>query len=170
MENYLPMKLKRKDLEDVNDDFSDFSLFSPARKIRRLDFELPPIIEDEECEIAVAFESNSLKLPNNEAAEDNNNSDASNDTLVVVPWVLSQLPFASGTEFSSQDDNSEMMDVQEVDEASMDVEDGNGIELRNNINEVGMMGFNEGFHQWQKQHCMIPQPPRNTTTPLVWYR
>ncbi|KAL0337148.1 UNVERIFIED_CONTAM: hypothetical protein Scaly_1989900 [Sesamum calycinum] len=57
MEGYLPLKLKRKDLEDVNDDFSDFSLSSPARKIRRLvrfslfflkDAELPPIIEEED--------------------------------------------------------------------------------------------------------------------------
>ena len=30
------LKMKRKDLDDVNDDFSDFSLSSPARKIRRL--------------------------------------------------------------------------------------------------------------------------------------
>lgn len=29
-------KLKRKDLEDVYDDFAEFSLSSPARKIRRL--------------------------------------------------------------------------------------------------------------------------------------
>ncbi|KAG8367325.1 hypothetical protein BUALT_Bualt16G0060500 [Buddleja alternifolia] len=57
-----------------------------------------------------------------------------------------------------------------VDEASMDVEDGNGIEQRNNVNEVGMMSFIEGFHQWQQQHCMISRPPYNTTTPLVWYR
>ncbi|KAG8373937.1 hypothetical protein BUALT_Bualt11G0077100 [Buddleja alternifolia] len=56
MEDYLAMKLKRKDLEDVNDDFSDFSLSSPARKIRRLDSELPPIIEDEECDIPLVFE------------------------------------------------------------------------------------------------------------------
>lgn len=36
MEGYFPLKMKRKDLEDVTDDFSDFSLCSPARKIRRL--------------------------------------------------------------------------------------------------------------------------------------
>lgn len=36
MEDFTGFKLKRKDLEDVNDDFSDFSLSSPARKIRRL--------------------------------------------------------------------------------------------------------------------------------------
>ncbi|CAN4096627.1 unnamed protein product [Withania somnifera] len=49
--------MKRKDLEDVYDEFSDFSLSSPARKIRRLDAELPPIIEEvEDPEIPIAFE------------------------------------------------------------------------------------------------------------------
>ncbi|KAJ8564513.1 hypothetical protein K7X08_000973 [Anisodus acutangulus] len=46
--------MKRKDLDDVYD---DFSLSSPARKIRRLDAELPPIIEEvEEPEVPIAFE------------------------------------------------------------------------------------------------------------------
>ncbi|GAB2246863.1 hypothetical protein Droror1_Dr00006745 [Drosera rotundifolia] len=50
-------KMKRKDhefdLDNVSDDFSDFSLSSPARKIRRLDAELPPIIEEEEADVAL---------------------------------------------------------------------------------------------------------------------
>ncbi|RZC56889.1 hypothetical protein C5167_015755 [Papaver somniferum] len=46
MDGYLPMKMKRKDLEEVSDEFSDFSLSSPARKIRRLDAELSPIMEE----------------------------------------------------------------------------------------------------------------------------
>lgn len=37
-------KLKRK---GIDGDFSDFSLSSPATKIRRLDAELPPIIEED---------------------------------------------------------------------------------------------------------------------------
>ncbi|MCD9642972.1 hypothetical protein HAX54_030070 [Datura stramonium] len=57
METYYQLKMKRKDLEDVYDEFSDFSLSSPARKIRRLDAELPPIVEEvEEPEIPIAFE------------------------------------------------------------------------------------------------------------------
>ncbi|KFK39916.1 hypothetical protein AALP_AA3G305700 [Arabis alpina] len=48
----LPMKMKRKDFDRVNDDFSDFSLSSPARKIRRLDLDLPPIMEEEEIQSA----------------------------------------------------------------------------------------------------------------------
>ncbi|CAH2065303.1 unnamed protein product, partial [Thlaspi arvense] len=43
----LPMKMKRKEIDRVNDEFSDFSLSSPARKIRRLDLDLPPIMEEE---------------------------------------------------------------------------------------------------------------------------
>ncbi|KVG63136.1 uncharacterized protein LOC112504730 [Cynara cardunculus var. scolymus] len=54
-EAYFPPKLKRKDLDEVNDDFCDFSLSSPARKIRRLDAELPPIIEEEETVNPVVF-------------------------------------------------------------------------------------------------------------------
>ncbi|KAG5606903.1 hypothetical protein H5410_028395 [Solanum commersonii] len=76
MEPYYTLKMKRKDLEDVYDEFSEFSLSSPARKIRRLlptcdqeirvetvvvksffDADLPPIIEEvEEPEIPIAFE------------------------------------------------------------------------------------------------------------------
>ncbi|KAF9679804.1 hypothetical protein SADUNF_Sadunf06G0053200 [Salix dunnii] len=42
--------LKRKEVDEVSDEFSDFSLSSPARKIRRLVLgaDLPPIIEEEE--------------------------------------------------------------------------------------------------------------------------
>ncbi|KAK3011054.1 hypothetical protein RJ639_012464 [Escallonia herrerae] len=57
MEGYAtPLKMKRKEIEEVNDEFSDFSLSSPARKIRRLDAELPPIMEEDETDVPVAFE------------------------------------------------------------------------------------------------------------------
>lgn len=36
MAGFLSGKMKRKDLEEVYDEFSEFSLSSPARKIRRL--------------------------------------------------------------------------------------------------------------------------------------
>lgn len=55
MAGFFSMKMKRKELEEVNEDFSDFSLSSPARKIRRLDAELPPIMEDEEVKIPTGF-------------------------------------------------------------------------------------------------------------------
>lgn len=45
--------LKRKVhgiVDQISDDFSDFSLSSPATKIRRLHGELPPIVEEHEQE------------------------------------------------------------------------------------------------------------------------
>ncbi|CAK7345558.1 unnamed protein product [Dovyalis caffra] len=50
--------LKRKEVDEVSDEFSDFSLSAPARKIRRLvlDADLPPIIEEEEgSTVSVGF-------------------------------------------------------------------------------------------------------------------
>ncbi|KAI4379685.1 hypothetical protein MLD38_005950 [Melastoma candidum] len=43
-------RLKRKDIDSFNDDFADFSLSSPASKIRRLDVELPTIVEVDETD------------------------------------------------------------------------------------------------------------------------
>ncbi|KAE8705956.1 Detected protein of unknown function [Hibiscus syriacus] len=62
-------KLKRKDIDQVNDDFSDFSLSSPATKIRRLDADLPPIIEEDSFpenheRAIVLFNPNTLLDPN----------------------------------------------------------------------------------------------------------
>ncbi|XP_072992714.1 uncharacterized protein [Typha latifolia] len=48
MAAFVAGKMKRKDVEEVNNDFSEFSLCSPARKIRRLDADLPPIMEEEQ--------------------------------------------------------------------------------------------------------------------------
>ncbi|KAL9262550.1 hypothetical protein AKJ16_DCAP12627 [Drosera capensis] len=71
-------KMKRKDhefdLDHVSNDFSDFSLSSPARKIRRLDAELPPIIEEEDADVvldrALSEEGSFVELvkPNDERA------------------------------------------------------------------------------------------------------
>ncbi|XWS28160.1 hypothetical protein CRYUN_Cryun25bG0041800 [Craigia yunnanensis] len=81
-------KLKRKDIDKVNDDFSDFSLSSPATKFRRLDADLPPIIEEEESflenqEKAIVL-FNPLLLHNNYSNNYNNNS-----PLLPSPSTLS---------------------------------------------------------------------------------
>ncbi|KAM0943242.1 hypothetical protein DsansV1_C13g0120161 [Dioscorea sansibarensis] len=50
MASYVPgrMKtLKRKELDDVSDGFSEFSLLSPSIKMRRLDVELPSVMQEE---------------------------------------------------------------------------------------------------------------------------
>ncbi|KAL7189929.1 hypothetical protein ACSBR1_039543 [Camellia fascicularis] len=106
MAGYLAMKMKRKDLEDVNDDFSDFSLSSPARKIRRLDAELPPIMEEEEADHAevqklapeeaedVASNINNMNMeelgglpsnhPHNESEIENENENENEERALVL--------------------------------------------------------------------------------------
>ncbi|KAK3229603.1 hypothetical protein Dsin_001484 [Dipteronia sinensis] len=63
---YFPMKnMKRKelDLDDVSDDLHEFSLSSPARKIRRLNAQLPPIMEEEKEQEVVCKMSSSSSSP-----------------------------------------------------------------------------------------------------------
>ncbi|KAL2503282.1 hypothetical protein Fot_37130 [Forsythia ovata] len=233
MESF-PLRMKRKSLEEFNDDFSDFTLSSPAQKIRRPDAELPAISEESKSEIPMTqpvpeqssgrsrgslvieeissmpdneeraivlynptnspllqspsnFEvyvnpqlisgfknqalwsgqSNSWRLVNDEASMEDENSD---ECLAVVPWVPLQLPSAPPDGIPPQSDNSEIMDAEEAEEARMDIEDNDiGVEQRN-MNEAGGLSSNEGLHQWQRQHCMIPQPSQNTTTSILWHR
>ncbi|CAA2999126.1 Hypothetical predicted protein [Olea europaea subsp. europaea] len=235
MDGYVRLNMKRKELEDVNNEFSDFSLSSPARKTRRLDVDLLPIIEEEESEVPMSFEQSVLeerlvgnkesltvdelssiqdnqerslvlfnptnaplvqspsnftifvnpdlisglkskvlwssqsinwKLENNEDVAEDGNSSASNKCLAVVPWLLSHDNSAPGVEVS-QTDNTGMIDPEEVGEATMDIEADNNMTVEH---ESGGMSLSEGLHHWQQQPCMIPQPPQNTATPIVWYR
>ncbi|KAL6977886.1 hypothetical protein U1Q18_026669 [Sarracenia purpurea var. burkii] len=250
MAGYLSMKMKRKDLEDVNDEFSDFSLSSPARKIRRLDAELPPIMEEEEPEVPLIFEQQVTpeehhlpsieeqvggsgpimqefpSVPKNEEraivlftpmntpllqspsnfsvsvnsdiisgiknhilwssqcntakeAEDeaarlglNTKGRRTNDCLAVVPWVPSAQ--VSSNQGIDEIEVSELMESEEDQGvATMEIEEENngGAEpvLGQGLEFSGMMS--EGLiHQWQQQHCMIPQLPQNSSTPISWYR
>ncbi|GAB4838263.1 hypothetical protein Ancab_027792 [Ancistrocladus abbreviatus] len=244
MATHLLKKMKRKDLDKVNDDFSDFSLSSPARKIRRLDAELPPIVEEEETEISLGFglSQHQIRIPNGVEArltpliieelpsdsvpvneeraivpfrpcesplyhrppnysidstlfsnfknqalwhaqsrpviieedeeELKGNSAVTNECLAVIPWVPSQKLHQSPEVEASQREMSESMDAEVMESTSMDIED--------NVASIGAgqpsecnapAGSNEGMqHLWQQQHCMIPQPPQNTISPIVWYR
>ncbi|KAH7687985.1 hypothetical protein IHE45_03G002700 [Dioscorea alata] len=56
MVGFLSGKMKRKDVDDVSDEFSEFSLSSPARKIRRLDADLPPIMEEDEIVVPQVYQ------------------------------------------------------------------------------------------------------------------
>ncbi|CDP17694.1 unnamed protein product [Coffea canephora] len=210
--------MKRKDLNQVNEEFSDFSLTSPACKICHLDAELAPITE-EELEIPLVFErpenegsfgggngrvggggvvveellngveneeraivvfnpvntpllqsplnysisvsprlisglKNQLSWSNyssqwraldSEERTDDNKSDSQNECLVVVPWVPPpQLYSTSGDEAIPQIDVSDMMEADDAEVSTMDVEDNTvGSEQK-----VGM-NVNEGLQQWQ---------------------
>lgn len=226
---FLPMKLKRKDLDQVNDDFSDFSLSSPARKIRRLDADLPPIMEEEEhalpeklayggvvtgtelnsvpvnheraivlfnpansplyyspSDVSVSvdplviseFKNEFLRsacsdegksVDDDETSRYKQKNRISNGCLAVVPWVPSQFPYTQSTEMS-QTETPELMEADEVGEATMDIEEDNNATLPlQNAYEFGGMSGNEGL-QWPQQHCMMPLPPQNTSTPITWFQ
>ncbi|KAG8376353.1 hypothetical protein BUALT_Bualt09G0054300 [Buddleja alternifolia] len=108
--------------------------------------------------------SNSWRLQNDEAVAEEYNSDSGDGCLAVVPWVPSQLPSA---DVPSHFDNYEMMDAEEEEETTKDVEESRDVQQRNDNEARG----NDGVHQWQQQeHCMIPQFPHNTATPVFWYR
>ncbi|KAF5469327.1 hypothetical protein F2P56_013411 [Juglans regia] len=226
----MKMNLKRKDLEldDFNDDFSDFSLSSPARKIRRLDAELPPIMEEEEAEIPQAQdvvgrlrEGLELEFPSNDekaivlfkpvntpllhssssnlsfsvdshimsgfknqlfgsshygnvkSVEEQSTKEKNNGCLAVVPWVPSQLPLAPATDVPPLTAEAEGMAV------AMDIEEDNNNNSQNanieqghpSVHDVyGGIAGSEGLNQWQQQHCLIPQLPQNTSTPITWFR
>lgn len=239
MEDYSGIKLKRKDLEEVNVDFSDFSLSSPARKIRRLDVGLPPIIEEEEVDYRMYEQSmpqsgivssglgdqvnplvveelpsvpeneekaivlfkpmnNPLVFPQGNFSVDpnfvslfkhqalwancrskeedesieNGNDIERNDCKAVIPWVPSQMLNPETQTLASQTEVSESMDAEEMDAAMMEIEDQDAATVGQASEYSNLSRVHEDLqHQWHQQHhCMIPQPPQNTTTPIVWYR
>ncbi|XP_038880770.1 uncharacterized protein LOC120072359 [Benincasa hispida] len=246
----MKMKMKRKDLDQINDEFSDFSLSSPARKIRRLDVGLPPIIEEEEPpEIAVlskeplipenfVVDGNSLRIEelpnvssvsasayamedrpfcdNQERAivlfkpvnspflqssplsvsvdsdiisgfkseflrenrydgrvrfdEDDEEMGIENKNLAVVPWVPRlQVPAPTSMDVP-QEEAPQLMEAEEVGEATMEIEEDNLSSSQQAYGYYGGMDGANAIHQWHQQHCMIPQLPQQTSSPITWFR
>ncbi|KAI4352720.1 hypothetical protein L6164_006942 [Bauhinia variegata] len=237
----MAMKMKRKGADQFSDDFTEFSLSFSARKIRCLDAELPPIVEEEDSNIpnpliyeqqpvAMAEEKqvrsdlpvieelpsasdnqeNAIVLfkpvntpylvsPSNfsvtvdsdiisgiknqfarsrhserlrSAEEEARCRDKTNDQLAVVPWVPSQFPPASSVYVANME-APELMEAEEMGEASMDIEEDNSnsnIDTGHPTLYGGITDAGGGLHQWQQQHCMIPQVPLNTSTPITWTR
>ncbi|KAH7527830.1 uncharacterized protein LOC107417658 [Ziziphus jujuba] len=240
-------KLKRKEVEEldqVSHDFSDFSLSSPARKIRRLDAELPPIMEEEEPEILPPFSSSSSSSssPSVGVGEGNNrrgglvieelNCDpdpsppCKEDKAIVLfnpanPLLIHRSPstlsfsvdsgiisgfkdqFIRSTQYGQQKSDEEDETVSNSNEcravvpyapsqflppgSGMEVsqamteppeelmEGGDTMEIEEGLGSLPQAQPNGGFggmglHQWQQQHCMIPQPPQQTSTPITWFR
>lgn len=213
------MTMKRKDpdfdMDGLHHDFSDFSLSSPARKIRRLDAELPPIMEESELEsesvndkaivlfkpLTSPFLSSSpssisvdsdlisgfkdefiraITKQNRTTIEEDKavSSSSNNECLAVIQWApRSQLitpPTTSGIEISElPTEHSEF--TMEADD-SMEIEDANENTLQSGPSGDGYGGMagmwvgGEGLPQWQQQHCMVPQPPHNTFTPISWFQ
>nr|KYP67542.1 hypothetical protein KK1_023885 [Cajanus cajan] len=192
--------LKRKGpVDQVN---HDFPLASPATKIRRLDADLPPIVEEEE--------SSPLPLPNEERAlvlfkpllhspssysltldphlisgirnnqflwskqcdhvTGSQSREKDNDELALVPWVPSPSYKFSNADDSDNSANAELMEADEVEEGEgaasmmMDIEQEN--EAKTSTSTIQYPGITEGF----QQHCLLPQLPHTTSTPITWTR
>ncbi|KAK7358459.1 hypothetical protein VNO77_00387 [Canavalia gladiata] len=218
---YKPQYNRKGGVDEVGDDFSDFSLSSPATKIRRLDAELPPIVEEEEplplpnqeralvlfkpfvhspSSFSLTLHSDLLSgIKNNQypwskqrdsdcdrllgLESQEHEQERNNRELAVVPWVPSP-----SSRFSIVDDslntNAELMEADEMEgEGSMmmDVEQedaaGNSITSASstihfptipNLHQQhqGFGAMTEGF----QQHCLLPQLPQNTSTPITWTR
>ncbi|KAF6167308.1 hypothetical protein GIB67_043169 [Kingdonia uniflora] len=205
MATYLTLKTKRKDLED---DFSEFSLSSPARKMRRLDVELPPIMEEEELGIHQPNQTLDYAMENENENENERVFVNEERALVLykpvdtpllqfklnrdlIPSFNHQLlrstnfnlPVAADTERRytgevSGTDNcmavvpyqpsliydpaAQMVEPMEAEESEeMEIEDSPMQQQQQHI-------LSDGVHQQWTQHCMTPQIPQNTSTPIMW--
>ncbi|KAK2439288.1 hypothetical protein QL285_023971 [Trifolium repens] len=207
--------LKRKVdgvVNHITDDFSDFSLSSPATKIRRLDAQLPPIVEEDDETFHAPNDERALvlfkpivhspssfsltlnsdlisEIKNNQLSwskqcdsstdyyyDDNNNN---NRHLAIVPWVPQASTSSShnfeDSEYRNSNANSmelmeadEMGEVQEEDGAAMmDVEQEDNNNNTSTFNYPMMLNLHQQVDGFQ-QHCLLPQIPQNTSTPISW--
>ncbi|KAK6941227.1 hypothetical protein RJ641_026604 [Dillenia turbinata] len=122
-------------------------------------------------------DSNLVRLDDDddeEAARENQVSLTPDNHLAVIPWVPShsQLPPRSDAAMAvAQMETPELMDAEEMEESTMDVEESNVPVEQGQVNEFGgRMSGSEGFQQWQQQHCMTPQILQNTSTPITWFQ
>ena len=101
-----------------------------------------------------------MKSADFDEAKNEQSKKAMEGCLAVVPWVPS---------VESRDGELEVPDSMEADE--MDVEENNSdnarMEQRHGY-EFGGLKPSEGLHHWSQQHCMMPQPPQNPFTPIIW--
>ncbi|GMI97536.1 hypothetical protein like AT5G35320 [Hibiscus trionum] len=187
-------KLKRKDIDQINDDFSDFSLSSPATKIRRLDADLPPIIEEDSFpenheRAIVLFNPNPLLLDPNQpplcsstpffSIHSDLISGFKNQFLRATDTkpaeteerekenegCLAVVPWVP-SQIPSVEQEVPVPESMETDE--MDVEE--SCSDKESMQEGHGYQPREAFHHLAQpqQHCMIPQPPQNPFTPITW--
>ncbi|XP_061347580.1 uncharacterized protein LOC133293075 [Gastrolobium bilobum] len=132
--------LKRKG--NVSDDFFDFSLSSPATKIRRLDAALPPIVEEEEplplppnneralvlfkppltspSSFSLTLSSDLIsgiknKFPWSKHCDSDCDQNENDHRLALVPWVpSSSSQFPSIDDDDSENFNAELMEADEM--------------------------------------------------------
>ncbi|KAK8601985.1 hypothetical protein V6N13_058348 [Hibiscus sabdariffa] len=189
-------KLKRKDVDQVNNNFSDFSLSSPATKIRRLDADSSPIIEEESFpenheRAIVLFNTNQLLHHNNTPPLCSSPASTPFFSLHadLISGFKNQLLRATESKSAeaeeikkenlgclavvpwvpSQIPSMESRDSDHevpMETDEMDVEE--NCSEKESMQEFQGLKPRDGFHQ-QQQHCMLPQPPpQNPFTPITW--
>ncbi|KAG7578893.1 hypothetical protein ISN45_Aa03g030580 [Arabidopsis thaliana x Arabidopsis arenosa] len=186
--NCLPMKMKRKEIDRVNNDFSDFSLSSPARKIRRLDLDLPPIMEEDEIKSVPVNEERAIVLykplqqyhqPSNEQLfVDRDFISGFKNRFLHDAVVADDLCADDDDEKNKQQavvrwDQSQFQSF-EPEITELDGEDAMMEEAAMDVEEPSLPQQQKpgGLLQWQQQqlHCMVPQLPQTNSTPISWYR
>jgi len=112
-------------------------------------------------------------LPEDEADERNGDRGQLDGCKAIIPWAPSQ-PVYQRPILASETETLGTMESEDMDAAMMEIEDAStSIVSEQEVNEhIKLSAITEGQQpQWQQQHhCMIPQPPENITTPIVWYR
>lgn len=111
-------------------------------------------------------QSQLLKSLDGKTEKQDSNSDQNHGNLAVVPWVPTYSKHQAMSEVEiPHTEVSEMMDADDMEATFMDIEENNSQQFTRN--EFGSVSGSEGVNQWQ-QHCMIPQPPHNLSTPIAW--
>ncbi|XP_010412994.1 PREDICTED: uncharacterized protein LOC104699376 [Camelina sativa] len=189
MAGYDCLPMKRKDIDRVNNDFSDFSLSSPARFGFATDeIKSVPVNEERAIVLYKPLQQYHHQPPHlfvdtdlvsglknrflRDAVvtdgllcddDDDDDDDEKHKQQAVVRWDSSQFQSFEeppAPEITELDGEDEMME-----EAAMDVEEASLPQQQPQL--VG------GLHQWQQQqqlHCMVPQFPQTNSTPISWYR
>lgn len=110
--------------------------------------------------------SNLLKSLNGKSEKHDNNYEQNNKNLAVVPWVPTHTQHGAMPEVEvPHTEVFEMMDANDMEATTMDIEDNNSQQIP--INDFGSVNGCEGVNQWQ-QHCMMPESPSNLSTPIAW--
>lgn len=114
-----------------------------------------------------ASHTGGMELSEDEENLHNKNDATASNSLAVVPWVPSQFQLPT----SSEADASQMEEVDDMGEATMDIEEyGNPSIGQANAYEFGVRRESDSLNQWQQQHCMMPQLPQSTSTAITWFR
>lgn len=193
------MRMKRKEVDEVSDDFSDFSLSSPALKIRRLDAELPPIMEEEESEsnqekAIVLFNPHQqiTRFPSSDFSVS-----LSPDLISGIKNQIRRLRSGQAGQSCDEDlsDKTRSGDCMAVVPwtsnsyphfvQAISANGGDEMDTQQEVQELmeaeatmdiddgddgSFQSLGAGLSQWQQQHCMPPNIPPNTNPPISWFR